>query len=460
MLPITKEKLLSGDTIQLLFNLIIVSLSFFSIVLGIDTVVFISFDRVFILLLIAYFFYFHFTNKSKIALPKDGFDKTFLLFIVYVSVVTVLMFFVYQYNYSTSVKKIFTLVIEYYLFYMAAKSLLQKVNLNSLIKTMKVVVIITSVYGILEFIIRKNLFFQMVLYLKLPFNQNYRTELLWGQIRGGLLRAESTFSHPLEFGAFLSLFVPFLLYIAFNIKQTKKERIRIAYLLGLILLAIVGSISRTILLIVFGIGLLYFFMTKRVKKELKKKIAIYSSIGLVLVSFLLFKFLFPEGLFKDTSILIRFNDYFMGLKEFMESPIFGKGYGTNLELIHFKIDNFYLSLLMETGLIGTLLFLLAFGTLLVGFFRKYRSEQDLNKSDYYLSLYLFVLSFLLLNLSFDAMGFVTLGKFFFLLLAMALSYEKFIPSQLTRSPYESIYHHPNLKRRNKHKKRHKKNKRS
>ena len=190
--------------------------------------------------------------------------------------------------------------------------------------------------------------------------------------RGGNLRVYGSAQHPIAFGAAFAILLPLAAYRA---HLSRQWRWRFAGLL--ILLGLFATQSRTAVMMLLGIGIVYATFYPRMLKRLwlvlpvlvvAIHIALPGTLGTVKDSF------FPKGglLAQEKKNQVgsgRFATLGPALRsEFLPNPIFGEGFPTRVvrptEAIPVPngpiLDDEWLGLLLETGVAGTLAFLWIF----------------------------------------------------------------------------------------------------
>ncbi len=396
---------------------ILITLFCFSTIFGIDTFVYLTLDRILIICIIMLYF----TTQRKHEKLSD-FEKLFLIFSISIIIPTLLISNSYGVDsLALSIRKILLMFIEYFIYFYVLRRVMDKQDGGKILKFTLIWGCIVGIYGLVEYFTQKNFLFDFVLQHGYSFNTNYEETFLWGQTRGGILRAKSTFSHSLEFAGILTMLVPFVLYF-FTTTKRKLFKLMLFVLLIILIGSVVAAISRSILVINLLIIVMFFLLTKSVSYVKKFYFLFLLMVGVIIAYFSLFSFFFPDGTTNDLSLAQRSDNILNAFTVIKENILFGIGYG-NSEATRLVFDNYYFSLLVQSGIVGLGLFLLTFVFLLVVYFKKMKKEKNLLISNLYLAILLFVLTFILLNLAFDAMGFVTVGKVFFFILAASLSFE-------------------------------------
>lgn len=176
------------------------------------------------------------------------------------------------------------------------------------------------------------------------------------QDRSGFARAAGSAMHPLEYAVVLSLILPIALTLALNDKN-RHVLLRWAPVAAIVL-ALTLSSSRSALLGLF-VGILILFPTWPRAVKIRAMIA---AIGLFIAVYALvpgmigtLRYLFAN-ITEDPSAQSRASSYGLVVDFFLRSPLLGRGFGTFLPTYRI-LDNQYLQLLMDIGLIGLCAFL-------------------------------------------------------------------------------------------------------
>lgn len=237
------------------------------------------------------------------------------------------------------------------------------------------------------------------------------------QVRSDLSRVAATASHPIEFGVVLALLLPLALHFALYAKSRQK----LAWLrVGLIAAAIPLSIGRSGTLAMF---IAFFAMWCTWPRRLRIRSLVIAAIGTVGMRLLIpgligtIRSLFTNILY-DPSTQGRTEDYARVGEFISERPLFGRGFFTFLPDRYFWLDNQYLGLLIETGIVGTAAFVLLFG---VGIRTAWRARQGADDETRSLgqALLAALLAILLSAGTFDMLSFTMVSGVSFLLLGSA-----------------------------------------
>jgi O-antigen ligase len=179
------------------------------------------------------------------------------------------------------------------------------------------------------------------------------------QDRSTFNRVSATASHPIELGVVLGMLFPLAVHFGLH----SGRRIQWVYV-ALIGMAVPMSVSRSGTL-ALGIGALVLWLSWPIAFKVRSAAvagAFMMAMRLVVPGLLgTIRSLFTSW-FVDDSIKGRTNDYPLVGEYFTEAPFIGRGYGTFLPERYIFLDNQYLGLLIETGLVGTVLFLAVVAT--------------------------------------------------------------------------------------------------
>lgn len=168
--------------------------------------------------------------------------------------------------------------------------------------------------------------------------------------RSGLIRPSGTSTHPIEYGVVLTIFLP--LAVTFAI-AADRHRWLYRCILAVVGFAIFLSISRSAMLcalVALAVLAVTWSWTRRFigfGLLLCLSIAVYLTVPGVLGTITrLF-----TGASDDPSIASRTGSYDIAFEFFARNPLLGRGFGTFLPK-YWILDNGYLGLLIEGGLIG------------------------------------------------------------------------------------------------------------
>jgi O-antigen ligase len=175
--------------------------------------------------------------------------------------------------------------------------------------------------------------------------------------RGDFTRPSGTALHPIEFGAVLTMLLPVAVNLALG--DRTRSALRRWLPVGLIASAVVLSISRSAL-ICAAVGMLVIAWRWAPQVQVR---AGFATVGLMGVFFVTVPGLIGTltGMFtslgSDTSTLSRVDSYGTAAMFIERSPVIGRGLSTFLPSYRI-LDNQYLLLLIEVGVLGTVAFAL------------------------------------------------------------------------------------------------------
>lgn len=177
------------------------------------------------------------------------------------------------------------------------------------------------------------------------------------QSRAGFLRAAGTASHPLEYGVVLCMSLPIAVTLALN---DVKGRAIIRWLsVGVVLVASALSVSRSALI---GIATALILLLPSWSRAARLRAVIVLAVGILAMYLFVpgmvgtVRGLF-SGLSEDSSTQSRTNSYAAAFDMASRNPFVGRGFGTFLPSYRI-LDNEYLLLLIELGIVGLSIFVL------------------------------------------------------------------------------------------------------
>lgn len=202
-------------------------------------------------------------------------------------------------------------------------------------------------------------------------------------------RFQGVFSNPNSLGMFLMISLPIFTYF-FLTSNTKFEKgINFTFILLIIILAIF-TFSRAAWL-----GMLVFIMC--ILYYIKKILFKFTFISSIILLIMLFSSPFMMELLRLSEDPFTYRDriWQIGLENFSDSKIIGKGFGTTQQIMSNKFvlkrfdvseyhlgkhfHNIYVEILCETGLIGLLLFALFLISISYKFIKKIKNTQNKEK---------------------------------------------------------------------------------
>jgi O-antigen ligase len=193
--------------------------------------------------------------------------------------------------------------------------------------------------------------------------------------RAGLVRAAGTATHPIEFAVVLAMLLPLALHLAL----TDKPRPWIARWLPVIFIgsALPITISRSAVIAVV-VALLLVIPTWTLRQRRFSYVLIplgFTAVYVVLPGILGALTALFTGFEEDSSVASRTGSWELAFGFVARAPFFGRGFGT-FQPAYRILDNQFLGLLIETGIIGLLATVLLFATAIVTGVRARRRSQD------------------------------------------------------------------------------------
>jgi O-antigen ligase len=239
--------------------------------------------------------------------------------------------------------------------------------------------------------------------------------------RGGFVRAAGTASHPLEYGIVLCVTLP--LAVAFAMGDRHRGAARRWLPVTIIGAAAVLSVSRSALIAVAVAGIvLAASWTPRqrlyaglggVVMMAAVYIAVPGMAGTLLGMF--------TGASQDPSIASRVNGADVAFAMAGRLPFFGRGFGTLLPT-YVYLDNQYLGIIVELGVVGLAVVLALFATAIVLSWRGRRRTDTPLQSHLGAGLAAGISSAAVAFTFFDALSFPLSAAFMFLMLGLAGAY--------------------------------------
>ncbi len=212
--------------------------------------------------------------------------------------------------------------------------------------------------------------------------------ILEDKSRDGVYRVASVFSHPLVFGEYLAMILPFCIYF---VTDGKRSAIRYCALLVLCLIPLGIFITHTRSSMVAAVvGIIAFFVARSIALSQKNSSRAIAIIAIVVGGCILTIVLFwlTQDMFQGRtaaergSSAARITMLSRGLTAIEESPILGYGAGTAASKIGYlsasrslTIDNYYLSIAIENGVPGLIFYL---GALFIALRQLFRTNNPQN----------------------------------------------------------------------------------
>lgn len=404
---ISKHSIKVENVYSIFIYLLIISSLLGSKIFGIEVAGFTLFmDRI-VLALILFLFWPKITKRIIFT------NKSIYLFIpmILISFIILISQAIFGINseYIVQSIKFLVLYIEFSIFMSLIYILPKKINMHKIfVYTMYLILIV----GILETIGVKVLSFRIFEILPKTAQQYKDINAIY--YRGEHIRISSFYTHSLAFGTILSLYIPYIYYLYKNDILS-----RFSFVLSLLLsnYCLFMTYSRTALAttIVFYLFIFIKNILFKNKSILYKIISIFIAIVLcILTSNIIISninIFFPDGS-NDESISMRLDDYKFIKQGLEEAPILGLGTGAYRDKYMNAIDNFYLTILYENGIIGLMLLII-----FILFNFRYLNNEIVGEHTYTIKSIFFMV--ILYNLTMDAFGFIEIMKFYIIIIVLS-----------------------------------------
>ena len=253
----------------------------------------------------------------------------------------------------------------------------------------------------------------------------YRTSM-------GHLKASATLGSPFTFAMIIAtnFLILLSLYISRNLKTNQIVTIISLFILGL---ALIFSFSRIIFLsFILVFFLLGFFYKRKIIKYFVIVLLFLVIINVMLDNFLIENLLSSFGIGKNnlgiSSTMERVEFIKKGLALVSEKPLFGFGLGVTgapsrhyadlLEKGYFVTENYYLKLLIESGIVGTTLFVLFFGIAILNGLKLYKKINDGYLKHLSIALTLGLIIIAIINVATSSLELPAFNCFFWLILGL------------------------------------------
>lgn len=321
---------------------------------------------------------------------------------------------------STAAKGLTFLLSYVIVFYLILSVARRRSDIEYLVRILVGGAAIVSIFGLIEAWSHFNVFNHLDSFFPL-----LRLADATGEVsRGGHTRVMASAQHPIALGAMLVMLLPLAIYLG---RSTGR---RIWWVSGLlILMCALATLSRTGILMLVVIGLVYMRRHPRSMKRMWPLIvptllavhfAVPGALGTLKSSF------FPAGglVAQQRNAPVgsgRVSSLGPGLHVVGQNPLLGQGYSTRVvDGLHpnsFIVDDGWLSTAMETGVIGVLAWLWVF----IRYVRRLSRFARRDDSDYgwlLTGLAASVLAYSVGMLTFDAFSFIQATFVMFILLAL------------------------------------------
>ena len=249
-------------------------------------------------------------------------------------------------------------------------------HLWRLLHLLMLATLVVILVGVVEKIINSNPFSHF-LFHGFHFSNEYVEEALADKTRSGKYRIESTFANPLLFVEYISFILPIAISVAVMSPSRMYRWMGALAVPGIVGLAAFTGSRSSLVVIALSLGLLGLLLVVRaIRMKQFARVVLMISFGTPLLTALVGTLMIWKGV--DLSIVTgrsvdemnsthaRLEMLNMAIPRFLEHPILGFGNGLAAEVLGFNagtqltIDNYYISLILDSGLPGLLLFLSLF----------------------------------------------------------------------------------------------------
>lgn len=291
------------------------------------------------------------------------------------------------------------------IYYLTAVLARDKRNRRSIFIYVSVLLAVTAIYGLFEFVAQNNPLF------------NYPAgHISFGQPPDASHRVGSFLTHPVVYGAFLVQALPFSIFLWIR-GWNKRVAVfgMIASLLAVICLFLTQSKGSWISALLIGIIAAVYFVRTRGKKSVSVALVLLLVAGLG-VGIISSRDSLENVIRLKSSVNVRARAWEAAVDGIRENWMFGVGYKQGNQEIIDQIpedwrrlsgyntpptDNNYLNVFLETGLAGGILWLTMMTLIIVGGFRLVR--QNLDSRYMLVAAYLSLIGLFLNMVTFDAM---------------------------------------------------------
>ena len=268
---------------------------------------------------------------------------------------------------------------------------------------------IVAALGVLQYFTGVN----VAAYLQVP-GLSPLTELMTFS-RSELNRVISTAGHPIELGVIMAALLPLALHHSIFTRKASAWAPTI-----LISVVVLMSVSRSAILVAAGAMIVMLlgwpnrwrirFLVMMPFAAVAARLAFPGLLGTIRALFV--------HLDDDPSIDGRTADYDFVFRAFQEAPLFGRGYFTWVPMYFRTLDNQFLVLLLELGLVGSFVFV---GLIAIGVYSGFscRSRTDERGSNLGLAVAAGIFGIAVSFATFDTLAFRQATGIMFLLLGMA-----------------------------------------
>lgn len=414
-----------------LFYAYLFSVFFFPPTIGVDTpFILLNVDRIVLALLLGSWVLAIASGKRPIV--SSPLDKS-IFFYIFAASVSILVNIRYILGHDlivSSMFQVFSLFMERVLIiYVLLSTINSKSEIKSILVFSIVCLSIVAAYGIYESRTHFNIFTKFTMIKREQVNLTVLSE----NLRVGMYRAKSTQMLPHVFGTGLCMMFPLALYAGFYMRGLLRFGAGIAAILFLGGIAV--TFTRGVYLsLILAVIISFFYLRSSVKRViLIVLVAVAIGVSMTIPSAQLFYSQYLSRLVdpklmtydREHSIQSRLRDYAYTLTQLKETPLLGKGPGTHIagQFGTPYLDNVYLYVLIEGGLVGFTAFILLLYGIVFRIGRMIRSRLETDPDALLMRfVHIAVVIFYFQCLTYDAFGLGGASKLFWVILGLILTY--------------------------------------
>ncbi|RJQ45567.1 MAG: hypothetical protein C4534_04625, partial [Gaiellales bacterium] len=349
-----------------------------------------------------------------------------------------------QEQFGKALKTIGYCVIEWFLLFYIVVSIVRDTNrAKKLTAVLTILISIVAVVGIIEYFAGFRFFEWLRQFI--PGGELMKSNLheralqagVYGVIRGGVERIVSTTISFQEVGTLMAMAIPMLFYF---LAYSRKPAVRLLCMSGLAFAtgALFLSVTRGAILAAL-VAVLFQSLLSR-KLMLRSTIVIGAAV--VIITFILFPVLYdaivsvasPDVLPQEGTVQTRLDDWPEAGRIVKGHELFGIGvgqvlgkqlaYGTEVETSFRFTDNYYLAAYVEMGLVGIAALALIWFTIFLVLTRGRAREGgngNTEARDLRAALLSSAIAFMVTCVTFDALGFLTVSKTFWIIVGLGFA---------------------------------------
>ncbi|MBI4733417.1 MAG: O-antigen ligase family protein, partial [Rubrobacteridae bacterium] len=317
-------------------------------------------------------------------------------------------------RFSNAVKRLLYVSVMVILFFFVMSAVTKRPHIDKVFLFVLFIAFIVSTFTIVEFVTE--------------FNAS-PTKLGIVYFRSGHVRTFGSADHPIALGVMLSLFLPLALHY-FQFAKRPNERIKYGLYMTTILLAMITTISRTPLIAVAAMLIVYAFYRPRQAVVFAMALAVVIfSVHMVFPGVIggLTTYFSPAYLNKHevNNPFGRLADQPKMIAMFFEQPLYGRGYGCWDNKSMFFVDNQYLKVMVELGIIGVLGLMVMF----FGWIREVWSaaaKADAEDKDLLVAVLAACVAYIVTLATYDSFGYAQVTYLFFVLAGLGASLARIV----------------------------------